>query len=67
MLDVPDHRPVEDVLCTDTHYRRLFESARLKVLDVQRPLATGKEATQWVSETKTAAWTIYVLGPATYE
>ena len=62
MLDVPDHRPVEDVFCTDAHYRRLFESAGLRVLDVQSPLATGEEATQWVSETRTAAWTIYVLG-----
>jgi SAM-dependent methyltransferase len=61
MLDVPDHRPVEDVLCTDAHYRRLFESAALRVLDVQSPLATGEEATRWISETRTAAWTIYVL------
>jgi SAM-dependent methyltransferase len=61
MLDVADRRPVQDVLCTDTHYQRLFESARLRVLDVQSPLATGKEATQWVTETSTAAWTIYVL------
>jgi SAM-dependent methyltransferase len=65
MLDVPDRRPVEDVLCTDAHYRRLFESAALRVLDVQSPLATGQEATRWVSETTTAAWTIYVLGPVT--
>jgi SAM-dependent methyltransferase len=62
MLDVPDRRPVEDIFCTDTQYRCLFEGAGLKVLDIQRPLATGKEATLWVSETKTAAWTIYVLG-----
>ena len=61
MLDVPDRRLVEDVFCTDAHYRRLFESAGLRVLDVQSPLATGKEATRWVSETRTAAWTIYVL------
>ena len=63
MLDVPDRRPVEDVFCTDTHYLGLFESAGLRVLDVQRPLATGKESTRWVSETTTAAWTIYVLAP----
>ena len=63
MLDVPDRRPVEDVFCTDAHYRRLFESAWLKVLDVQKPLATGSEATRWISETTTPAWTIYVLGP----
>jgi SAM-dependent methyltransferase len=62
MLDVPDRRPVEDVFCTDAHYRCLFESAGLRVLDVHSPLATGKETTRWVSETKTAAWTIYVLG-----
>ena len=64
MLDVPDRRPVEDVFCADAHYRRLFESAELRVLGVQSPLATGKEATRWVSETRTAARTIYVLGPA---
>jgi hypothetical protein len=62
MLDVPDRRPVEDVICTDAHYRWLFESAGLGVLDVRSPLATGKEATRWVSETSTAPWTIYVLG-----
>jgi hypothetical protein len=66
MLDVPDHRPVEDVFCTDAHYRRLFESAGLRVLEVQSPLATGKEPTQWVSETKTAPWTIYVLARSSH-
>ena len=63
MLDVPDQRPVEDVFCTDALYRRLFESAGLRVLDVQSPLATGKEATRWISETRIAVWTIYVLRP----
>ena len=61
MLDVFDQRPVEDVLCTDAHYRRLFESAGLTLLDAQSPLATGNEGTFWVSETRTAAWTIYIL------
>jgi hypothetical protein len=62
MLDVRDRRPVEDVICTDDHYQRLFASAALRVLDVQSPLATGKEPTRWVSERTTAPWTIYVLG-----
>lgn len=62
MLDVSDRRPVEDVLCTDAHYRQLFESAGLALRDVQRPLANGQEAMRWVSETTIAAWTIYVLG-----
>lgn len=61
MLDVPDQRPVEDVFCTNALYERLFESAELRLLDVQSPLATGKEVTRWVSETTTAARTIYVL------
>lgn len=65
MLDVSDRRPVEDVLCTDAHYRRLFRCAGLGVLDVQSPLATGKEATRWVSEISTAPWTIYILGRLT--
>ena len=65
MLDVPDRRPVDDVFCTDAQYRRLFESAGLRVLDVHNPFATGNETTQWVSETTTAAWTIYILGSGT--
>jgi SAM-dependent methyltransferase len=65
MLDVPDRRPVEDVFCTDAHYRQLFEYAALEMLEVENPLATGKEATHWVSETRTSPWTIYVLGSLT--
>jgi SAM-dependent methyltransferase len=37
MLDVPDRRPVNDVICTDDHYRRLFETGGFRVLDVQSP------------------------------
>ena len=64
MLDVPDRRPVVDVLCSDAHYRELFEAAGLGVVDAVRPLATGAESIQWVSETTISPWTIYVLGPA---
>jgi len=32
-------------------------------LDAVRPLATGAEPVQWVSETKISPWSIYVLGP----
>ena len=65
MLDVPDRRPVEDVLCTDANYRRLFKNADLKLREMLSPLATGQEKIGWVSETTTAAWTIYVLGRLT--
>lgn len=62
MLDVPDRRPVVDiVVCGDTHYRELFQAVGLCVVDVVRPLATGAESIQWVSETTIPPWTIYVL------
>jgi hypothetical protein len=62
MLDVPDGRPVEDIVCTDEEYRRMYGQAGLLVLDVRRPLATGAEPIAWVSETKIAPWVIYTLG-----
>jgi SAM-dependent methyltransferase len=65
MLDVPDRRPVEDVLCTDANYRRLFETASLELREVRSPLATGQETIHWLSETATAPWTIYVLSNLT--
>ena len=62
MLDVPDRRPVEDVLCTDGNYRRLFEIAGLTLHDMLSPLATGEEPTPWVSERTISPWAVYVLG-----
>jgi len=64
MLDVPDRRPVVDVLCSDSHYRELFESVGLAVVDTVTPLASGAEPVQWVSETTIPPWNIYVLGAA---
>jgi trans-aconitate methyltransferase len=64
MLDVPDRRPVEDVVCSDEHYRELFRKARLYVLEMTCPLATGAEPIRWVSETTIAPWSIYVLAGA---
>jgi SAM-dependent methyltransferase len=64
MLDVPDRRPVVDVLCGEAHYRELFGAAGLRVVEALRPLATGSEPVQWVSETKISPWNIFVLGAA---
>jgi SAM-dependent methyltransferase len=64
MLDVPDRRPVVDVLCSDAHYRELFGSVGLCVVDVARPLASGAESVEWISETTIPPWTIYILGAA---
>jgi len=61
MLDVPDGRPVEDVLWTDEGYRKVYAQAGLRMLQSRRPLATPDEPYPWVSETSIAPWVIYVL------
>ncbi|HXW74579.1 MAG TPA: methyltransferase domain-containing protein [Steroidobacteraceae bacterium] len=65
MLDVPDRRPVVDILCSDAGYRELFAAVDLCVLDAVRPLGSSTDAVQWVSETRIPPWTLYVLGAAT--
>lgn len=62
MLDVPDRRPVEDIVCTGEDYAELYRAAGLSVLEVLRPLATGAEPVEWRSETRIAPWVVYVLG-----
>jgi ubiquinone/menaquinone biosynthesis C-methylase UbiE len=64
MVDVPDRRPVEDVLCTDDDYADLYRHAGLSVVEVLRPLAQGSEPIRWKSETTVAPWVIYVLAAA---
>jgi SAM-dependent methyltransferase len=63
MLDVPDRRPVEDILCTPEAYRDIFDLAGLIVLEAAHPLGREGEPYAWVSETAVAPWTIYVLRP----
>ncbi|MBD3349005.1 MAG: hypothetical protein GF400_07395 [Candidatus Eisenbacteria bacterium] len=61
MLDVPDRRPVEDVVCTHEDYETLYSGAGLCMLEVLRPMATGREPIEWKSETEVAPWVVYVL------
>jgi len=61
MLDVPDHRPVEDILCTDSSYREIFTQAGLGLIETYQPLGRTDDPHAWVSETEVAPWTIYVL------
>jgi len=61
MLDVPDRRPVEDVLWTEGAYRETYARAGLEVVEVCRPLGRAGEPWDWVSETRIAPWTVYVL------
>ncbi|MBN2183908.1 MAG: methyltransferase domain-containing protein [Candidatus Krumholzibacteriota bacterium] len=62
ILGVGDARPVEDSVCSDDDYQRLFRQSGLSVLETLRPLAKGNEPVKWVSETEIAPWTVYVLG-----
>jgi SAM-dependent methyltransferase len=64
MLDVPDRRPVEDILCSDATYREILDQAGLAVIGAHHPLGLPDEPHPWVSETTVAPWTIYVLGRA---
>lgn len=62
MLDVPDRRPVEDIVWTERDYAETFAAAGLDVLEVHRPLGNDQDPFQWVSEYTIAPWTIHVLG-----
>lgn len=61
MTDVEDERPVEDIIWTDEDYQTVFKSAGLEIVKTYRPLAKESEQYQWVNETRTAPWVIYVL------
>ncbi len=64
MLDVEDRRPVEDIVWSDEDYHEVYRRAGLMPLRTYRPLGQQTDAVSWVSETATAPWVIYVLGPA---
>ena len=61
MTDVPDRRPVEDVVWFDEDYRKVYSQSGLDLVETLKPLARGDEPYAWVNETKIAPWVIYVL------
>ena len=61
MLDVEDNRPVEDIIWMDHDYLETYKLAGLVPVNIYKPLANRTEPYNWVSETKTAPWVIYVL------
>lgn len=63
MLDVEDRRPVEDIICRDEDYSRIFANSDLKEIEIFKPLGKENESYSWVSETRIAPWVIHVLGP----
>lgn len=62
MLDVADARPVEDILWTPEGYQAVHREAGLQALAAYHPLGDAREPYRWVTETRVAPWTIYVLG-----
>lgn len=63
MLDVGDRRPVEDVVCSNEDYARLYTAVGLQIVAMHCPLGSPTDGIQWVSETTVAPWAIYVLAP----
>lgn len=61
MKDVPDGRPVEDILWADDAYREVYAAAGLDLVGVYTPLGREDEPYPWVNETRIAPWVIYVL------
>jgi SAM-dependent methyltransferase len=61
MKDVPDPRPIVDVLFTHADYVDLFEKSGLEIAGEHRPLGRADEPYAWVSECTIAPWVIYVV------
>lgn len=61
MLDVPDRRPVEDVLWSDADYQAQFAAADLNLLETHRPLGRRSDPYPWVTERRVSPWAVYVL------
>jgi SAM-dependent methyltransferase len=64
MLDVPDRRPVEDIVWSEADYVETFRAAGLDLIEVHRPLGHDRDPFIWVSEYTIAPWTIHVLADA---
>jgi SAM-dependent methyltransferase len=60
MKDVPDARPVLDILWTPVDYEELFRAAGLELLAEHKPLGTVADPRVWLSELSVAPWVIYV-------
>ncbi len=61
ITDIPDRRPVEDIVWSDEAYADVYAQAGLAVVAVRRPLGREDEPVRWVNEARIAPWVIYVL------
>jgi trans-aconitate methyltransferase len=61
MTDVPDRRPIEDVVCSMASYLEMYREAGLELLASYEPLGRDDEPYPWISETRIAPWRIDVV------
>jgi SAM-dependent methyltransferase len=61
MQDVPDQRPVVDLIWFHEDYLALFAAAALELVARFTPLGRPDDGQSWISETAIAPWVIYVL------
>ncbi|MBN1860988.1 MAG: class I SAM-dependent methyltransferase [Candidatus Thermoplasmatota archaeon] len=59
--DISDSRPCYDIFWSEADYKKIYKQTNLCIITSYKPLATGAEPYQWITETKIAPWTIYVL------
>ena len=61
MKDIPDSRPVIDLVWFHPDYLSLFDSSGLKLIEQYLPLGREDEPYGWLTETSIAPWMIYVV------
>lgn len=61
MTDVPDRRPVVDIMCSGAEYGRIYKEAGLQVVETYSPLGRFDEDIEWINETRISPWVIDVL------
>jgi len=61
MKDVEDARPVVDLVWSHEDYLQLFAASELELVSRYTPLGRKNEPHEWLTETSTAPWVIYVL------
>ena len=64
MKDVPDARPVVDLVWFQEDYVALCEAAGMRMIAEHRPLGLPGDDIRWVSESTIAPWVIHVMAHA---
>ena len=59
--DSDDRRPVTDIFWNDDDYLQLFAATGLELIEHRQPLGLPDDPYEWLAETTTAPFSIYVL------